>query len=209
MEANICYTVDTYIGPVPKTTINGFPCFWRQDVVETMIPLLSNLTPDSVFLDCGSMESSMSYLASLFSNGSMIYSHNHWTASGWEADGYPLDEAVATFWDFYASVKKQGIQRKVVPIRGMVQYTLGIHDPASVDLAFISMNHLGIDYITLDVNTLITRMKPGGTIILVENFSNNPAFDKILQTVPNSAQITTPNTTTQLHRIIRFMSIKC
>lgn len=204
----ISYSVETYAGPIPKTTIGELPSPWRQDVVETMVPLLSNLNSDSTFLDIGSLETSMSYLASSFSNGATIYSHNGWPLIG-EPEGFPSDDLPATYWNFWKSVKALGIQRKITPMRGMVQYTLGCHDLASVDLAFISMNLLGIDYIKLDVKILMTRMKPGGTIILVENFTNNPVFDEILQTIPNSMQITTPATTTQPSRIIRFMSIKC
>lgn len=206
---SVTYTVDTHLGPVPKTSINGFPCPWRQDVVETIIPLLSNLNSNSVFVDCGSLDASMVYLASIFGNGCSIYSHHHWMASGWEDQGYPPDEGTAAYWDFWNSVKKLGIQRAVTPMRGMVQYTLGCHDAQTVDLAFISLNLLGIDYVDLDIKVLMSRMKPGGTIILIENYTANPKFDQILQTIPNSKQITTPNTSTQAHRVLRFMSITC
>jgi hypothetical protein len=206
---NVQYTIETHVGSIPKTTINGFPCPWRQDVMETIIPLLSNLTADSIFLDVGSLETSMSYLASLTTNGSLIYTHNSWIASGWEDQGYPPDEALATFWDYYSSIRTLGLQRKTIPIRGMVRYTLGIHEPASIDLAFVPFHLLGIDYIVPVIDVLRTRMKPGGVIIALENYPNNPTFDKILETVPNSQQIILPSSTAQLTRRLRFMSITC
>lgn len=208
--ANIIYTIDTYAGPVPQTSINGVSCPFRQDVVEYLIGSLSNLNSESNFLDIGSKDASVSYLGVLYGNSAAVYSHYTWPTSGWEDGGYPVDGSIAEYWNFWNTVKQTGNQRKIIPMRGIPQYTLGCHDEKTIDLAFVSVNLLGDIFVQDILKILTSRMKSGGQIILVEAVTSSPAFDKILQTVPNSQQITsTVATATQLARQIRFMSILC
>lgn len=208
--ANIIYTIDTYAGPVPQTSINGVSCPFRQDVVEYLIGSLSNLNSESNFLDIGSKDASVSYLGTLYGNGAAIYSHYIWSVTFSEDFGYPTDGSSADYWEFWKTVKQTGTQRKINTFRGQIQYTLGCHDEKSIDLAFVSAANVGDVFIQDILKILISRMKSGGQIILVEPAPSSPIFDTILQTVPNSQQITTVNSTaTQLARQIRFMSITC
>jgi len=95
----------------------------------------------------------------------LLYAHDLWVERMEElAPGSdPPPRADDYFIQFYAEVTSRGFSRSVIPIRGPSSYTLAIHAPASIDLAFVDGDHSERGCLS-DLRALWPRMRPGGLV---------------------------------------------
>jgi predicted O-methyltransferase YrrM len=76
------------------------------------------------------------------------------------------------FYEFYNSVKNNKLENRIIPIRGNSVYTLGIHDAASIDLAFIDGDH-SYEGCLDDLRAVWPKMKSGGVILIHDCIPNS------------------------------------
>jgi hypothetical protein len=94
------------------------------------------------YLGCSSL-----FMSQYLSSNVYIYAHDIWvdTLDEWkklkENSSAPPPLKSNYFYEFYNYIKRNSLEKQVIPIRGKSSYTLGIHDENSVDFAFIDGDH--------------------------------------------------------------------
>ena len=79
-------------------------------------------------------------------------------------DGGPPPKVENHLYEFYDNVKKNKLDRVIIPIRGNSSYTIGIHDDSSIDLAFVDGDH-SYDGVTKDLEAILPKMKSKSVIL--------------------------------------------
>ena len=99
-------------------------------------------------------------------NGARVYAHDLWVKDMTELDkeGAPPPAEEDYFYQFMKNVDDNKLTGTVIPIRGDSAYTLGIHAPESIDIAFIDGDH-SKEGITKDLEMILPRMKKGGVVM--------------------------------------------
>jgi len=152
-----------------------------------------------VYLETGSYLGCSALLVSYFTSA-QVYAHDIWVADvqsdgtsggggaandearAWQAlednGSVPPPVVADYFFKFYQNVQMHDKEQQIVPIRGPSGYTVGIHRPCSVDLAFVDGDH-SYEGATADLVAVKPKMKNGGVILVhdTEQFNaDNSAY---------------------------------
>jgi hypothetical protein len=148
------------------TRVNGVKGLLNQNDAHILIEHAKNLPKDAKYVETGSYLGCSSLLIALFSNAT-VWAHDIWVAEWENNKDASTKECIKTenfFYEFYKAVKQNNLQNRVIPIRGDSAYTVGIHDPESIDLAFIDGDH-SYEGALKDFRNIYPLMKKGGIIL--------------------------------------------
>ena len=116
------------------------------------------------FLGCSSI-----LMASVLPPESLVYAHDLWVDT---SQGETLSEAGLPpkmvddyFYIFYDNIRKRGLEKTVIPVRGNSSYTVGIHQPESIDFGFIDGDHSYQGALN-DLRNIYPLIKPGGILLV-------------------------------------------
>ena len=128
---------------------------------------MASTTPKTKYVEIGSYLGCSTFLVANLTAGSgvILYSHDLWVEKMelLPEDSNPPPQTEDYFLRFYAGVIDRGFEQSVIPIRGPSSYTLAIHPPSSISLAFVDGDH-SFDGCIADLKALWPRMRSGGLI---------------------------------------------
>ena len=153
---NIAYT---YVNEV-KGTLNMYD-------TRALIDEMEKLDANSKYVETGSYLGCSGIIAALtIKENPLVYCHDIWMEDMSElpTGGGPPPKVDNHLYEFYDNVKRNNLERVVIPVRGNSSYTIGIHDDKSIDLSFIDGDH-SFDGVTKDLEAILPKMKPGGVIL--------------------------------------------
>ena len=99
--------------------------------------------------------------------GTLVYAHDIWfenmtTLTDTSQPPIYVDNYFKVFYD---NVRRLKMERTIIPIRGDGNYTLTLHEPNSVSVAFVDGDH-SYEGSLADMRNIWNILKPGGTMIL-------------------------------------------
>ena len=148
--------------------INGVKGTLRQTDVQILQTYASQIPRNGIYAETGSYMGASSILAGLVTkHGVRVYAHDVWVEDMDQLtpDGAPPPKTDNYFFKFYKNIIDNQLTRTVIPIRGPSQWTLGIHEDKSIDLAFIDGDH-SYEGVKGDLKAIWEKMKPKSTILL-------------------------------------------
>ena len=133
------------------------------------------------YLGCSSI-----MMTSLLPPGSIVYAHDLWVDWGsgeiLAKEGDPPEMIENYFYHFYENVRSRGLERSIIPVRGNSSYTLGMHEPESLNIGFIDGDH-SYNGVLADLRAMHPLMKPGGVLLLHDVMNTgeiiNPAGEAV------------------------------
>ena len=131
----------------------------------------SNIPDGGRYIETGSYLGCSALLVALHSNAT-VWAHDIWVTDWSELKGLPPPEVKDYFYEFYKSVKNNKLENRIIPVRGRSEYTLGIHDDASIDLAFVDGDH-SFEGCMADLNAVWPKVKKGGTILVHDGYQGS------------------------------------
>jgi predicted O-methyltransferase YrrM len=146
------------------TIFKGVRGTLNMNDAKALVQHASNLTDGSKYVETGSYLGCSSILIACHSNAT-VYAHDIWVSNWDELKGSPPPEIKDYFYEFYKNVSRNGLQNRIIPIRGNSVYTLGIHEYESIDLAFIDGDH-SYEGCLKDLQMVHPRMKKNSTILI-------------------------------------------
>lgn len=156
---------------IAYTSVNGTRGTLNPYDARALIAHASCLGPDDKYIETGSYLGCSSLLVALHSNAT-VWAHDIWVTDWSELKGCPPPEVQDYFYEFYSSVKKNNLTRRIIPVRGNSVYTLGIHDDNSIDLAFVDGDHSYSGCLE-DLKNVLPKMKKTGTILIHDCVPNS------------------------------------
>jgi predicted O-methyltransferase YrrM len=161
MPPDITYPIDNDIA---YTNVNGTKGTLNHMDAFTLIEHAKKLPDGGKYLETGSYLGCSALLVALHS-GATVWAHDIWVTDWSELKGSrPPPEVKDYFYEFYDAVKKNGLENRVIPIRGNSIYTVGIHDDETIDLAFVDGDH-SYEGCIGDLEAVLRKMKKTGTIL--------------------------------------------
>ena len=116
------------------------------------------------YLGCSSI-----IMASVLPPRSLIYAHDLWVDSRsgeiLAEEGDPPEMIEDYFYHFVQNVRSRGLERTIIPIRGNSSYTLGMHEPESLNMGFIDGDH-SYEGVQADLRAMYPLIKRGGALLL-------------------------------------------
>jgi predicted O-methyltransferase YrrM len=149
---------------IAYTSVNGTKGTLNPWDAHALIEHAKGLPDGGRYLETGSYLGCSALLVALHSNAT-VWAHDIWVTDWSELKGCPPPEVKDYFYEFYSGVKKNGLEHRVIPIRGNSTYTVGIHDASSIDLAFVDGDHSYEGCLT-DLEAVLRVMKKKGTILV-------------------------------------------
>ena len=138
--------------------------------IEALTHECKKLTKDDVYIETGSYLGLSSLVVASFSDA-RVYAHDVWETDWTMLKGSPPPKVSDYFLRFYEMVKSNNLCNRIIPIRGDSKYTIGIHDDASVALAFIDGDH-SFDGCYGDLKMVLPKMKPGSVILVHDCYTD-------------------------------------
>jgi predicted O-methyltransferase YrrM len=171
--------------------------------VQVLINPAKKLGPNAKYVETGSYLGGSSMIISKFSTAT-IWAHDIWLEPRPDLENAgPAGPEEHMLYRFYDAVKNNGLETRVIPIRGDSSYTLGIHDPESIDLAFIDGDHTHEGALK-DFRKIWPLMKKGGVILAHDCVKGEGAFKAIVDfTRENDISFEVFPNTTGMARIIK------
>jgi predicted O-methyltransferase YrrM len=148
------------------TYVNGVKGLLNRNDAAIITEHARQLPKGAKYVETGAYLGCSTLLVALFSDAT-VWAHDIWVAEWENNKGASDKECIKTenfFYEFYNAVKKNNLQNRVIPIRGDSAYTLGIHDPETIDLAFIDGDHT-YEGALKDFRKIYPLMKKGGVIL--------------------------------------------
>lgn len=155
------------VDDIAFTYANGVKGTLNYYDTMTLMDEMSNLKPDSKYVETGSYLGCSAIIAGCTMKGNpQVYCHDLWfeDMDRLPVDGGPPPKVENHLYTFYDNVKKNKLERIIIPIRGDSSYTIGIHDDESIDLSFIDGDH-SYDGVMKDLEAILPKMKPHGIIL--------------------------------------------
>lgn len=162
---NPTVTFDVIDG-IAFTYVNGVKGLLNQNDAAIIRNHALALKDGAKYVETGAYLGCSSLLVALYSNAT-VWAHDIWVEEWEKNKGASEKECIKTdnfFYEFYKAVKRNNLQNRVIPIRGDSAYTIGIHDPNSIDLAFIDGDHT-YEGALKDFRNVYPLMKKGGIIL--------------------------------------------
>jgi hypothetical protein len=116
------------------------------------------------YLETGSYLGCSAMIIATYSSAT-VWAHDIWTTNWSELRGCPPPHVQDYFYVFYSGVKANKLENRILPIRGPSAYTVGIHDDATIDLAFVDGDH-SFEGCMADLEAVFPKMKKGSTILI-------------------------------------------
>lgn len=160
------------------TIINGAIGTLNQVDSRTLVYHAQRLPDGARYLETGSYLGCSALLVALHSNA-IVWAHDIWVTDWSELKGCPPPEVKDYFYEFYSAVKKNGLENRVIPIRGDSLYTVGIHDDNSIDLAFVDGDH-SYEGCLGDLKAVLPKMKPDGVILAHDCIENSAPLRAVI-----------------------------
>jgi predicted O-methyltransferase YrrM len=165
-------TIENYVEDgIAYTKVNGTRGTLNFYDAQTLISHAKQLSKDSKYIETGSYLGCSSLLITLYSNAT-VWAHDIWVTDWSELKGCPPPEVKDYFYEFYSSVKNNKRENRVIPIRGNSVYTIGIHDDASIDLAFVDGDH-SYEGCLYDLRAVWPKMKKDSVILVHDCVANS------------------------------------
>lgn len=177
MPDDIIYEVKDGIA---QTKIHGVMGLLNYSDVQVLLKHAQYLKPDSKYLEIGSYLGGSTLIIAKNSNAT-IWAHDIWLEPYADLpNAGPAGPMEHMLYRFYEMVKNNNLQNRVIPIRGDSAYTLGIHDPESIDLAFIDGDH-SHEGALKDFRNVYPLMKNGGVILAHDCQRGAGAFTALIE----------------------------
>ena len=113
-----------------------------------------------------------------------MYAHDIWVSDWNELKGAPPPEVKNYLYEFYDGVVRNGMESRIIPIRGDSLYTIGIHKELSIDLAFIDGDH-SYEGCLGDLRVVYPRVKHGGVILVHDCYPNSETLRAVKEFTPD------------------------
>ena len=155
------------------TTFEGTSGTLNQFDIDEIIKCVKDA---KVYVETGSYLGLSSLIVAKHSDA-MVYAHDIWVSDWSELVGSPPPEHKDYFFTFYKMVKDNGLQSRIIPIRGDSKYTLGIHDDESIDVCFVDGDH-SYEGCLGDLEAAYPKMKKPSGIILVHDCNKSSETSK-------------------------------
>ena len=99
--------------------------------------------------------------------GAIVFAHDVFPMAAAElpADSHPPPGAEKLLVRFWEGVRRNGLEGRVVPMRGRSEDTLQVHEAGSLDMAFIDGDHSHGGTL-LDLRAVWERLRPGGLLLV-------------------------------------------
>ena len=170
--------VENYVEDgIAYTKVNGTRGTLNFHDAQTLISHAKQLSKDSKYIETGSYLGCSSLLIALYSNAT-VWAHDIWVTDWSELKGCPPPEVKDYFYEFYTAVKKNKLENRIIPIRGNSVYTVGIHDDASIDLAFVDGDH-SHEGCLHDLRAVWPKMKKGSVILVHDCVQNSEPLSAV------------------------------
>jgi predicted O-methyltransferase YrrM len=170
--------IDNYVEDgIAYTKINGTRGTLNFFDAQTLIKHAKNLKPGAKYLETGSYLGCSSLIIALHSDAT-VWAHDIWVTDWSELKGCPPPEVKDYFYEFYNAVRKNNLVNRVVPIRGNSTYTVGIHEDASIDLAFIDGDH-SCEGCLGDLRAVWPKMAPKGVVLVHDCIQNSEPLEAV------------------------------
>ncbi len=171
-ENDVFYTLDNgerimehgFKGDIAYTRIKGVYGTLNVHDARELLQHARDIPRGGRYIETGSYLGCSAMIVALHSSAT-VWAHDIWTSEWSELKGSPPPEVSDYFYVFYSAVKANGLENRIIPIRGKSGYTVGIHDNNSVNLAFIDGDHT-YDGCMTDLNVVFPKMKSGSTILV-------------------------------------------
>ena len=170
--------VENYVeNDIAYTKVNGTRGTLNFYDAQTLISHAKQLPKDSKYIETGSYLGCSSLLIALHSNAT-VWAHDIWVTDWSELKGCPPPEVKDYFYEFYGAVKKNKLENRIIPIRGNSVYTVGIHDDASIDMAFVDGDH-SREGCLHDLRAVWPKMKKGSVILVHDCVQNSEPLSSV------------------------------
>ena len=170
--------VENYVEDgIAYTKVNGTRGTLNFHDAQTLIHHAKQLSKDSKYIETGSYLGCSSLLIALYSNAT-VWAHDIWVTDWSELKGCPPPEVKDYFYEFYSAVKKNKLENRIIPIRGNSVYTVGIHNDASIDLAFVDGDH-SHEGCLHDLRAVWPKMKKGSVILVHDCVQNSEPLSAV------------------------------
>lgn len=149
------------------TYVNGVKGTLNMCDTRALMDEMEQLPANSKYVEIGSYLGCSGVMAALtIKDNPLVYCHDIWEEDMSElpSDGGPPPTVENYLYKFYENVKRNNLERDIIPVRGNSSYTIGIHDDKSIDLSFVDGDH-SFDGVTKDLEAILPKMKPGGVIL--------------------------------------------
>jgi predicted O-methyltransferase YrrM len=151
-----------------RTMVGSDPVVVAQ-MAKELVSMASNANSKTKYVEIGSYLGCSTFLVANLTAGSgaMLYAHDLWVEKMelLPEGSNPPPQTEDYFLRFYAGVIDRGFEQSVIPIRGPSSYTLAIHPPNSISLAFVDGDH-SYDGCIADLRALWPRMRSGGLVYI-------------------------------------------
>jgi predicted O-methyltransferase YrrM len=145
------------------TTFNGVRGTLSKADVSVLLASTHTLQRGDKYIETGSYLGCSSLVVAFHSKAT-VYAHDVWVTDWSELKGSPPPQVDDYFYKFYKMVTDNKMENQIIPIRGPSQYTLGIHEDESIDVAFIDGDH-SYEGCYADLVAVFPKLKPGATIL--------------------------------------------
>ena len=163
---------------IALTYVNGAKGTLSEADVGYLLDHIKLLGENSKYVETGSYLGCSALLAALNSPAT-VWAHDIWIEDWSTLDGtVPPPEEQDYFFKFYENILNNKMENRIIPIRGNSAYTLKIHKPNSIDLAFIDGDH-SYEGCMADLELLYPCMKPGSFILLHDCYFDMPPYKAV------------------------------
>lgn len=149
---------------IAYTRVNGTRGTLNPYDAKALVQHAQALPEAAKYLETGSYLGCSSLLIALHSNAT-VWAHDIWVTDWSELRGGPPPEVKDYFYEFYSAVRRNKLENRIIPVRGNSVYTVGIHEPDSIDLAFVDGDH-SVDGCLNDLKAVWPKMKDGAVILV-------------------------------------------
>ena len=161
------------------TSVNGTRGTLNYIDTEIIIYHAKKIPSGGRYIETGSYLGCSALLVALHSDAT-VWAHDIWVTDWSELKGCPPPEVKDYFYEFYKSVKKNKLENRIIPVRGKSEYTIGIHDDASVDLAFVDGDH-SYEGCIADLNAVWPKVKEGCPILVHDCHKGSEAGEALIK----------------------------
>jgi predicted O-methyltransferase YrrM len=155
------------------TTAYGVRGHLMPGDVESILGVVNTFQP-KVYAEIGTYLGCSACMVAKASPTTLVYAHDLWEEDmkNLPEGSHPPHYVPDYFIEFYNNVRRLGLERQVIPVRGDSKYSMKIHPDDSVDLAFVDGDH-SLEGCLADLRECWRCVRPGGLIMVHDCYTGS------------------------------------
>ena len=162
------------------TYVNGVRGTLNAEDARVLVERACTLPRGARYAETGSYLGCSALLIALHAPAATVWAHDLWVRDWSELPtaSEPPPSSSDYFFKFYGAVRANGLENRVIPVRGESAWTLGIHAAQSLDLAFLDGDHSRAGLLA-DLEAVWPKLRPGAEMLVHDCVPGSGAEDAV------------------------------